>query len=148
MKPRMGKTAYYLLSLTWGLPVTLAGALTAAVLLLTGRRPERWGYAWHFTVGRDWGGASIGPVFLTEANATDRLKNHEFGHSIQNCYFGPLMPLLVSIPSSLRYRLRLLQERRGRRDLPPYDSVWFEGQATRLGTAFMDWYRSFEKTEQ
>ena len=28
---------------------------------------------------------------------------HEFGHTFQNCLFGPLFPLIVAIPSAIRY---------------------------------------------
>lgn len=145
MNPRIGKTTYYLLSFTWGLFTTLAGALMALALILTGHKPHRWGYAWYFEVGHGWGGASLGPFFVKDKESGTRLKNHEFGHSIQNCYFGPLMPFLVSIPSSIRYRVRDFQEKvLKRRDLKPYDSIWFEGQATRLGCEFMDWLQEKE----
>ena len=73
------------------------------------------------------------------------LRDHEFGHSIQNCRFGPLMPFLVSIPSSTRYRWRLFRERVLKKpSATPYDSVWFEAQATRLGTEFMTRFREKE----
>ena len=141
MNPKIGKKAYYFLSCTWGIFATLAGGVMALALIITGHKPKRWGYAWYFEAGENWGGASLGPFFVKDRTSGTRLMNHEFGHSIQNCYFGPLMPFLVSIPSSARYRYRDFREKVLKKpSRTPYDSVWFEGQATRLGTEFMDWY--------
>jgi hypothetical protein len=59
--------------------------------------------------------------------------------------FGPLFIPLVAIPSATRYwyrrRLRKAYGEPILKKLPSYDSVWFEGQATRLG------YTKFEITE-
>ncbi len=63
--------------------------------------------------------------------------NHEFGHSIQNCYWGILFPFLIAIPSALRYWYRTLTVHCGIKkiqDLPAYHAIWFEAQADRLGT--------------
>ena len=135
MKKDMSPGVFYALSLTWGCITTLGGALVALALLITGHRPKKWGYAWCFEAGRGWGGFSMGPFLVTCRDGGQRLRDHEFGHSIQNCRFGPLMPFLVSIPSSLRYHAHRIRRRRGR-PLPPYDAVWFEGQATRLGRMY------------
>ena len=142
MNPRLPKPLYFFLSLTWGIITTLAGFFTALVMLSTGHKPRRWGYAWYFEVGKNWGGASLGPVFIKDrTNDSAHLKNHEFGHSIQNCYFGPLMPFIVGLPSSTRYRLRRFKEKVLKKSpKTPYDAVWFESQASRLGDDFMKWH--------
>ena len=127
------RSRFYLLSLTWGLPLTLCGLTVAAVLRGMGYRSVCYHGARLFTLGRGWGGLSLGPVLLTCSDASDRLRRHELGHAIQNCCYGPFILPLVLL-SVLRYHLR---ERRIRLGLPltPYDSWWFEGQATALGTA-------------
>ncbi len=142
MNPRLPKPLYFFLSLTWGIITTFAGFFTALVMLATGHKPRRWGYAWYFEVGKNWGGASLGPVFIKDrTNDSAHLKNHEFGHSIQNCYFGPLMPFIVGLPSSTRYRLRRFREKVLKKSpKTPYDSVWFASQASRLGDDFMKWH--------
>lgn len=64
---------------------------------------------------------------------------HEWGHGIQNIILGPLMPFLVAIPSCIRYWYRELLVRSGEKkyaDLPDYDSIWFEGWATKLGKKY------------
>ena len=105
---------------------------------MTGHRPHRYGKCVQFDVGDSWGGGSLGIFLFTGKNAPDRIRAHEHGHSIQNCYYGPFMPLLVNLPSSSRfwYRRAAAKLRPGKK-LPPYDSAWFEAEATALGTEFM-----------
>jgi hypothetical protein len=54
--------------------------------------------------------------------------------------FGVLFPFIIAIPSVIRYwnyqRKIKNHSGEGRLELPPYDDVWFEGQATRLGEQF------------
>ena len=134
-KKQLSKKQFYLLSFTWGLPTTLAGCLTAAVLRVTGHKSKPFGWCRHFEVGHRWGGCSMGPFFFKQREESRHICIHEAGHAIQNCYFGPLMPFLISIPSSIRYRVHRIKGKRGL-PLPPYDSIWFEGQATRLGRQY------------
>lgn len=134
----INKIVYYVLAITWGLPLTLIGGLVALVLLATGHRPKRFGWCLYFEVGTGWGGLELGLIFLCQKNAPYDTKAHEFGHSIQNCFFGPLMIFIVSIPSAIRYWVRIWKTKRGEKNLPPYDSIWFEGQATQLGKKYME----------
>ena len=129
----MNRSLFYAMTVTWGLPLTLCGAVIAFLLCLAGYRPTKYHGAWLFTIGQHWGGFSLGPVLLTAEDASDRLRRHELGHAIQNMRYGPMILPLVLL-SVIRYHLR---EERARRGLPlrPYDSWWFEAEATRLGTA-------------
>lgn len=139
------KFLFYLLSFTWGLPMTLIGCIVAAVLLVTGHKPKRWGYCWYFEVGEGWGGLELGVFFLVSKDASIHTKNHEHGHGIQNCWFGFLMPFVICIPSATRYWYREYLLRSGKRkysELPDYDSIWFEGQASKLGYKFIEWYNT------
>lgn len=131
----MKHTSFYVISLTWGLPLTLCGMAVALFLLATGHRPHRWGGCWYFNVGKSrWGGLNLGLVFLTDHNDNTRTKNHEFGHAIQNCYLGPIMLFFV-LCSAIRYHYLDYLEKKGL-PVPAYDSWWFEGQATKLGTQY------------
>lgn len=135
---KINKTWFWILSLTWGGVLTLCGILVSAVMLLTGHKPRRWGYCWYFEIGRkNWGGCEWGPFFLKDRIEGEHIKNHEFGHGIQNCVLGPFMIFLVSAPSSLRYWYRRLQILRKKTLKTGYDDIWFEGQASRLGTEKM-----------
>ena len=132
----MKKSTFYILSLTWGLPLTLIGLIVAFVLVCAGHRPKKWGWCYYFEAGTGWGGLELGIIFLTSKDPSKKCKHHEFGHAIQNCYFGPLMPFIVCIPSAIRYWYRRSRESRGLRNYTSYDSIWFEGQATRLGIKY------------
>lgn len=130
---RMNRFFFYFLSFTWGLPLTLFGCLIASFLLLSGHKAQKFALCYCFELGHDWGGLELGFIFLVCRDGGVALREHEFGHAIQNCIFGPLMPLLVSIPSSFRYWVRRLVCKKGRCPSRPYDAVWFESQANRFG---------------
>jgi hypothetical protein len=132
------KTTFYALSFTWGILMTLAGCIAAAVLMAAGHAPKKWGYCWYFEIGKNWGGLSLGPVFLTSAWPSKHTKCHEHGHSLQNCMYGPYM-VVISLMSACRYWYRELKyNRRGLTPPTKYDDAWYEGEATRLGTEFIN----------
>ena len=133
----LSKRLYYLLSFTWGLPLTLVGGIVSLLLILISYKPKRFGWGYYFEVGHGWGGVNLGLIFLCSKNSSRHTKAHEFGHSIQNCFFGFLMPLIVAIPSAVRYWYREWQYRKGNKNLPDYDAIWFEGQATQLGLEYI-----------
>ena len=142
LKPtkKLTKTQFWLLSCTWGLIMTLAGAAAAAFFLIAGKKPKQNQYGWVFECGKNWGGLSLGPISIVSSGVSQHTLNHEFGHSIQNCYYGP-GHIFISIASAIRYWYReYLVNCKGYNyyDLPPYDSIWFEGEATRLG----DFYKN------
>ncbi|GEM_PF-608585 len=134
---------FYILSFTWGGILSCMGLLVSFVMIITGHRPKKWGYCWYFEIGRkNWGGCEWGPVFLKDKHEGEHIKNHEFGHGIQNCFLGPFMIFLVSAPSSIRYWYRRIKTRLGKPLKTAYDDIWFEGQATRLGTEKMQKIRA------
>lgn len=138
------KFLFYLLSFTWGLPMTLIGCVVSLIMLATGHKPRKWGYCYYFEVGTGWGGVNFGPIFLTSKNVSNSTKSHEHGHGIQNCYFGPFM-LVIGLLSVSRYWYREWLVSSGRKEyyeLPDYDAAWYEGDATKRGTEFIDWYNT------
>jgi hypothetical protein len=132
------KYTFYMLSFTWGIIMSLVGIVAALGLLLSGHMPKKWGYCWHFEVGNDWGGLSLGPVFLTSKNPSVHTRNHEHGHSFQNCKYGPGM-IIISLMSVSRYWYRELKyNRKGLTPSTAYDNAWYERDATKLGTEFIN----------
>ena len=130
---------FWLLSVTWGLPVTLYGVLCAIALLLTGHKPKRFHWYIYFEVGKEWGGVNAGCFFVVSKDNDLYMRQHESGHGLQNIMLGVFMPFVVCIPSVIRYWYREYLVRVKKRDywsLPPYDSIWFEGWATRLGQKY------------
>ena len=125
--------------MTWGLPLTLCGAIAAVVLLITGRRPKTFHGLICFEIGNGWGGFNAGAFFFVCKDATESTKRHEAGHGLQNIIFGVFMPFVVTIPSVIRYWYReYLVRYKGvcYWDLPDYDAIWFEGWATQLGEKY------------
>ena len=132
------KKLLYILSFTWGLPMTVIGLIVGAILYLKGIKPKKHGICWHFEVGERWGGLNLGLVFLTEVNPSGYTENHELGHAIQNCYLGFLMPFVVCIPSAIRYWYREYRSRIGKPCTTPYYSIWFERYASLLGMTYIE----------
>ena len=142
MYSKIPKPIFYLLTFTWGLPFTLLGLAAALFLLLGGHKPKKHGYCYYFEVGENWGGINLGLFFIVNKGSTAAIRSHEHGHAVQNCYLGPFMIPVVALPSLIRSRYRAhLTEKKGvdARTLPPYDSIWFEGQATRLGKEIVEY---------
>ena len=119
---------FYLLSCTWGIIMTLIGAFIAIALLVTGHKPRL----------KNYGGFNCGMFFFASEYPSLHILQHEGGHGLQNIILGPFM-LFISCWSALRYWWRHWQEKRGRgATLPPYESIWFEKWATRLGEKYLD----------
>lgn len=189
------RTIFHLLSCTWGIIMTLIGAVAALIVLITGHKPAMYGHCIHFEVGKNWGGVNLGLFFFTGKGASTSTKNHEHGHGFQNAVMGPLFPFLVAIPSATRAWMRNYSYEKGKKlfaiifyvallvitaglvvlaiftqpwiwvfpifvflystalfywlmriEIPKYnsgrgyvsyDSIWFEGEATKLGNEFM-----------
>ena len=134
---KMSRCKFLLLSLTWGLPMTLIGGVVMLGLIICGKKPKKWGYTYYIEVGKKWGGLELGMFFITNENPSLALQYHEFGHCIQNCYFGWLMPFIVWIPSAVRYWYRIIRQKLGYKN-PGYNSIWFERQATELGRKYVE----------
>lgn len=141
----MRKFWYYFLNFTWGLPVQIIAAVVGLALLVTGHKPEMHGPCVHFKAGgRNWGGFSLGLLMVTDQEPNDSLCNHEFGHTIQCSWFGLLYLVIVALPSAIRYWYREILYRKNKVkywSLPPYDSIWFEGQATLMGNKYIDCFK-------
>ena len=131
----MNKKLFYILSFTWGLPMTIIGGVVAIVLRVLKCKPIMWKWCLCFRIGSGWGGINLGPVIVVSKTTADSTLDHELGHGIQNCYFGFLMPFVVGIPSLLRATRRTILASKGVK-LEPYDAVWYEDQATRLGAKY------------
>lgn len=139
------KSQFYLLSFTWGIAMTIIGCLAAIGLLIIGNKPKKYGYCWHFEFGNGWGGVNLGPVFITSKNSSRHTKDHEHGHAHQNCAYGPFM-IIISLMSAARYWYRELKyHKRGVTPPTAYDDAWYEADATKIGTEFMNWYNNNTK---
>lgn len=124
--------------LTRGLPMTIVGAIVFAVLFICGKRPKNYkDICPYFEVGKNWGGVEMGWFFICCKNCGDSTKRHEVGHLVQASAFNGFVMLGLSIGSAARYWWREIFGAK-----TPYDSWWFEGQATKIGTEYV---RNIEK---
>lgn len=135
---------YWLLNCTWGSLTTLCGCIISLVMLCIGKKPHRWNSVWYFRIGKSWGGLEMGTMFLTEEEHYISINNHELGHTFQNAVLGPFYIFIVGLPSAIRYWARIFQQRKGKK-LNDYDTMWFEGSATSIGTYI---YENFSKKEE
>lgn len=118
---------YWILSLTWGIIMTMVGLIAAAGFMLFGARPHPLGHGLVFYIGKGWGGITLGPVSFCSKTAPITTVYHEYGHSIQNCVFGPGM-VFIGLASLARATWRTFTKPK-----TDYDSVWFEAQASAWG---------------
>lgn len=87
----------------------------------------------YFEIGKGWGGLSLGWFFICCKDSSESLKCHEVGHTLQNANLGGWNMLALSLGSVARYWYREIFGA-----TTPYDSWWFEGQATELGTKYVE----------
>lgn len=123
---------FYILSFTWGLPMSLLGVIVCGVLMCFGYKPKRYGHCYYIAIGERWGGFEMGWFFLTDKVEHESTKNHELGHGYQNaCQLGWLCPIF-SIISAIRYWWNRL--------IKPIDYYgwWFEAQASAIGERVMN----------
>lgn len=135
------KVVYSLFQATYGIVMNVIGFIVFIILTLAGNKPERFGNTVFVRVGHNWGGVTLGCFIFVCDNAVYSLVRHEYGHTYQNIIFGPLFPFLVGIPSAIRYWYReylVRAKKKKYKDLPDYESIWFEGQATKLGKKYTE----------
>lgn len=87
----------------------------------------------YFEIGKGWGGLSLGWFFICCEDSYESLKCHEVGHTLQNAKIGGWKMLALSLGSAVRYWYREIFGA-----TTSYDSWWFEGQATELGTKYVE----------
>lgn len=142
---------FWLWELTWGGLLTIPGLIiTGFCILFLHGKPHKNGFSYIVEIGGNWGGLEIGAVALMgsynqkdgpcyDLDWYEHTRRHEFGHNIQQLIFGPLQLFVVGIPSICRYWYDVLDKKHKLERCASdwYDSIWFEGTATRWGTAWI-----------
>lgn len=147
------KIIYWLLSFTWGLLMSFIGLIVTCVVILKGGKIHKNGCFIIIEIGNNWGGLSLGCfAFCANYSKTnsywfEHTRKHEFGHSLQNIILGPLFIFIVAIPSVIRYHYKnyCVKYNKKQFDVNWYDSIWFEGTATKYGTKLIDWLENKKK---
>lgn len=120
---------YYGLQFSWGLIQNILGAFVALVLIWCGYEVECIGAnVWIKSNFR--GNFSLGVFVFVNKSSSLYVLQHECGHSLQNCWYGPFALLCVSIPSLVRYWVRALKKS----PYSTYFDIWFEAQASNSNT--------------
>lgn len=125
------RAVFFLVQFTWGLPVNLAGLLLFLCCRGARRRVFCNSVATLLPGGR--GGLSLGVFTFVSARGdaeVERLCSHEYGHTVQCLFLGPLYWVVVVLPSAVWYHFFAgFRRRRG----IPYDSLYCEAWATAWG---------------
>ena len=128
----MKRIAYVILQLTWGLPQTLLGLI---LYLKNLRRPHERYLSCIETHWKNKGGISLGLFIFTPDTQTtnyEKIRVHEYGHTIQSLLMGPLYLPFIGIISytwaNLPYFRRIRKEKR-----IPYTACFVEAWASSWG---------------
>lgn len=117
-----------------GWALSAIGWIVYKVLCLFKQKPKDFhGICPYFEIGKNWGGFSMGWFFVCGKNSNYHTKCHEVGHAVQNATVGGLRMLGYSICSFFRYWYRKIFETK-----TSYDDWFFEGDASRLGTQYVN----------
>jgi len=136
---------YYILNFTWGSLFTILGYLIFIVMLPFGKAKKYHYIPYiHLKKGEGWGFEQGATFIVAKDCDIDSVKEHEFGHTIQNCIFGPFQLFIVTIPSVIRYWYRYSCEKKGKELKTYYDDIWFEHSASDIGLRFRT-YNSVKK---
>ena len=105
MKSKILTILIWIISLTWGFPMTLVGLFAILILLIQGKRFKKFGPIICFPITDGWG-LNLGVVAIVPKDFNFNTNCHEFGHCLQACLFGPIMPFVIAIPSVVRFWFR------------------------------------------
>ena len=129
---KINRKQFYLLSFTWGLPLSLFGVIVCLALRVFGCKPQRYGYCYCIEIGKTWGGLEFGWFFLAGKENSEFIKKHELGHGYQNaCLYGWVTPVLWLI-AACRYWLQRLGVRMD------YHKWFYEAKANDIGAYIME----------
>ena len=122
---------YYLIQWTWGIIMNIIGFFAYLFAKIMKWPTKKYRKAIEIICpSNKIGGVSLG-MFIIRGQNQEQVMPHEYGHTIQNLKFGPAFLFAIGIPSFIRCGYYTLMTKK--KPLKPYDSIWFEGQATKLG---------------
>lgn len=123
---------YWLLQWTWGLIQNLVGL----VIFLVNLRGRHFWY--HGALAVEWrlrGSMGLGMFIFLSKNASEAVKAHEYGHTVQSVILGPLFLPVIGLPSLLWCGLPLFKHYRKKNGISYY-AFYPEKWANYLGDKF------------
>ena len=134
----MKRVLYTLCQWTWGLPQNLLGAAIYLFYRVQGCAHFRYQGAKVLIWPQRAGSMSMGSFLFMHPSWTPKdkaLLEHEYGHTIQSLFFGPLYLLSVGLPSVIWASVPALDTLRRKKQISYY-SVYPEKWASSLGARF------------
>lgn len=126
------RVLFYALQFTWGLTVNLAGLILFLCCLGRGRR-ERFRNGVATYLPGNHGGMSLGIFIFVSVRSEEGARGlcaHEYGHTIQCLFLGPLYWIVIALPSAVWcHCFAGYRKRRG----IAYDALYCERWATSWG---------------
>lgn len=117
---------------TRGLPLSFIGLFVYAFLRAIGKKRKDFYGIPYLEIKMSGRGFSMGWFFVCSEDASEQLKAHEVGHSIQNARTGGLKILALTFCSISRFWIRkIVKPKSG------YYDWWFEAEASRLGESYV-----------
>lgn len=98
------KALFYFVQWTWGFAVNIIGLFFYLICKIKGYRCEKFGYAYYAFIPWNQGGLTLGLfIFMRENHPnktwTYNTRIHEYGHTWQCLYLGPLYWIVIALPS-------------------------------------------------
>ena len=129
-----------ILNWTWGIIQTLIGCIAWACIRLFSKKSCEtffWNGQPCTHVPGDWGGITLGWFTFVddESLRSNEITKHEYGHTIQSAYWGPLWIFIFALPSLIwagcfeNYR---------KKHKISYYAFYTEKSANKLGCAYQD----------
>lgn len=131
------RVLYVILQFTWGILQNICGVLTRLVVLIRCGKDAKMG-CFHGAVMTRWKKThSMGLgmfIFYGHGDAPDaeNIKSHEFGHTVQSAWLGPLFLPVIGIPSYVWAMLPVFVKKRKEQGIK-YCSFYPESWANKLG---------------
>lgn len=90
---------YVLLQFTWGILQNLAGLVMFLACKMLGCKSKKYKNAVATKWNNKYGSVSLGMFLFVTDDEDETLLAHEYGHSLQSLFLGPLFFFVIGIPS-------------------------------------------------
>lgn len=90
---------YTLIQFTWGILQNLVGLVMFLVCKMLGYKSKKYKNAIVTKWNNKYGSVSLGMFLFVTDDEDEELVAHEYGHSLQSLFFGPLFLFVIGLPS-------------------------------------------------
>lgn len=90
---------YTLIQFTWGILQNLVGLVMFLVCKMLGYKSKKYKNAIATKWNNKYGSVSLGMFLFVTDDEDEELVAHEYGHSLQSIFLGPLFLFVIGLPS-------------------------------------------------